>query len=147
MSTQKPGSPGHTEKQAFDELYESGITVCGLLVGYDYFKTKRYDPIGSILMSGYRKKYFGPGSIRTYAKDTGGVVIDVKQGAISARLTDIIIQLRSRYSFGYISADTKMDGKFRKIRLAVSSNVEKQQGRVAVITRKGYYARRRGQLK
>jgi VWFA-related protein len=142
MSTQRLASQGHSEKEAFDELYESGITVCGLLVGYhNLFKAKWYDPIGAVVNRSYRKKYFGPGSIRKYAEDTGGVVIVVDKGDVSAKLTEIIIQLRSRYSFGYVSSNPRMDGKFRKINLAVSNKIKRREGGIAILTRKGYYTR------
>lgn len=142
MSTQRLASQGHSEKEAFDELYESGITVCGLLVGnHNLFKAKWYDPFGAIVNRSYRKKYFGPGSIRKYAEDTGGVVLVVDKGDISAKLTEIIIQLRSRYSFGYVSSNSRMDGKFRKINLAISAKIKRREGEIAVLTRKGYYPR------
>jgi VWFA-related protein len=151
MTTQKLTSQGHSEKEAFDELYESGVTVCGLLAG-DYalkrrldsfYKMKWYDPLGNIVKkTAGMKSPFGPGSIQTYARDTGGVVKEVEKDDASAKLTEILIQLRSRYSFGYVSSKAKLDGKFRRIRLTVSSVIEKRERGLAIITRRGYYARR-----
>ena len=60
---------------------------------------------------------------------------------MSAKLTEIIIQLRSRYSLGYVPLNTTVDGKFRKINLIVSNVIEKREGGLAIVTRKGYYAR------
>ena len=151
MSTQRVASQGHSEKEAFNELYESDVVVCGLLAG-DYsqkrkienrYKTKWYDPVG-LIFSGPMQPYspFGPGSILTYAKDTGGIVKEVDKGDASAKLADIITQLRSRYSFGYVSSNAKMDGKLlRKIKLTVSSVVEKREGKLSILTRRGYYTR------
>jgi VWFA-related protein len=150
LTTQRRDSQGHSEKEAFDELYESGVAVCGLLTGdyaikkriESYYKMKWYDPLGNIAKkTGLMKSPFGPGSILTYARDTGGVVKEVEKDDASAKLTEIIIQLRSRYSFGYVSSKAKMDGKFRKIRLTVSSDIEKRERGLAIITRKGYFAR------
>ena len=152
MSTQRSESQGHSEKEAFSELYESDVVVCALLAG-DYsqkrkiegrYKTKWYDALPNLRLPGATLPYspFGPGSILTYAKDTGGIVKEVDKGDASAKLADIITQLRSRYSFGYVSSKAKMDRKlFRKIKLTVSSVVAKREGELSILTRRGYYAR------
>jgi len=150
MSTQKFASQGHSEKEAFNELYESDVVLCGLLAG-DYarkrkiegrYKTKWYDALPDLRLPGATLPYspFGPGSILTYARDTGGVVVGVDKGDASAKLADIITQLRSYYSFGYVSSKPKMDGKlFRKIKLTLSSVIEKREGELSILTRRGYY--------
>jgi hypothetical protein len=56
-------------------------------------------------------------------------------------LSDVIERLRQRYTIGYSSTNASYDGRFRKIKLLVIPEVEKREGGVAVLTRKGYYAK------
>lgn len=82
------------------------------------------------------------GSVSTYAKKTGGEVMGIRKEEIETRLVELIERLRTRYAIGYISSNTKTDGKFRKIKLKLSPAVEKREGKLVVLTRQGYYARR-----
>jgi hypothetical protein len=87
-------------------------------------------------------QYFKPdpslvgGRIDGYADATGGVVLDGRNSKAEEKLVQLIELLRSRYSFGYVSSNQKQDGRFRKIQLKVSPDVEKREGKIAILTRK-----------
>lgn len=135
------------EGDALRELYESGSVVCALLYeSQDNSVTRKEqlqttepiisDPSGS------------PGTpqvkldvAKRFAEATGGVLIKTSQEDIPTRLTEMIERLRQRYTIGYSSSKTAHDGKFRKIKLTVTPQVEKREGSVVVITRRGYYAK------
>lgn len=124
-STVTPMSP--YEGQALRELYESGSVLCALL----------YEPPDS----GYVEPYFKHGVAKHLAEATAGISIKVNQEDMLARLGEMIRRLRARYTIGYSPSNTGKDGKFRKIKLSVTPEVEKREGGVALITRKGYYAK------
>jgi hypothetical protein len=84
------------------------------------------------------------GNVNTYADKTGGLVLEGGGDRVEEKLAKLIDMLRHRYSFGYTSTNPQMDGKFRKIKLQVSPEVERREGGVIILTKKGYYARKRG---
>ena len=76
----------------------------------------------------------------TFADRTGGEVLGGGSGGIQTSLLSLIEHLRTRYAIGYTSSNSKHDGKFRKVKIKISPEIEKQHGKVAVLTRRGYYA-------
>jgi VWFA-related protein len=134
---------GHSEKEALYELLESGSSVCGVIVLSGLAKVDkilRYNP-AFILIS----KVLSFGSIKTYADKTGGIVVGAKKEEIATRFVAMIERLRTRYAIGYIPSNTKLDGRFRKIKLRLSPAIENREGKLAILTRQGYYARRSNQ--
>lgn len=115
------------ESQALRELYESGSVLCALL----------YEPPEV----GHVEPYFKYGVAKHLAEATGGISIKTTAANMLARLGEMIERLRQRYTIGYSSSNTSHDGKFRKIKLSVTPEVEKREGSVAVITRRGYYGK------
>lgn len=115
------------EGQALRELYESGSVLCALL----------YEPTDV----GYVEPYFKYGVAKHLAEATGGISIKANQQDMLARLGEMIRRLRARYTIAYSPSNTGKDGKFRKIKLSVTPEVEKREGGVALIMRKGYYAK------
>jgi len=85
-----------------------------------------------------RKLYNKGGTVDPYADSTGGVVFKSGREAVEEKLAALISLLRSRYGFGYVSSNQKRDGKFRKIQLKASPLVEKREGRLDIVTRRGY---------
>jgi VWFA-related protein len=133
----------HSEKEALAELFESGSSVCGIIVLSGLAKVDkilRYNP-AFILIS----KVLSFGSIKTYADKTGGIVVGAKKEEIETRFVAMIERLRTRYAIGYIPSNTKLDGRFRKIKLRLSPAIENREGKLAILTRQGYYARRSNQ--
>jgi VWFA-related protein len=136
ISTQMIGR-GHSEKEALDEVYETGVAVCGLKVNDLDAMVLKLNPAYYGL-----KGLLFRGDINAYAEKTGGMVLKSDKSELDKKLTELIDALRTRYAIGYVSTNTKQDGKFRKIKIKVSSAIEKREGDVSVITRRGYYARK-----
>jgi VWFA-related protein len=79
--------------------------------------------------------YGGDSVLRKLSEETGGRVVPVKNAAeTAAAFQQIARELRTQYSLGYTSTNTKHDGTYRKIRVQVKS------GNYKVQTRRGYYA-------
>jgi Ca-activated chloride channel homolog len=130
---------GHSGGEAVRELYETGGVVCGLLIGGGLGKQAsgvrkviRYAP--PFLLVG------DPADIDTFADRTGGEVMRASSDEIETRLVELIEHLRTRYAIGYTPSNSKHDGKFRKVKVTVSAAVEAREGKLSVLTRRGYYA-------
>jgi len=124
---------GHSGSEALEHLYESGSVVCGLIIDSNIFGLgKARYPFGTLL-----------GSIDSFANKTGGEVMKAKREEIANKLVELIGHLRTRYTLGYTPANTNLNGKFRKLELKVTPQVEAREGKVVVRTRRGYYARRK----
>lgn len=126
---------GHSGSEALEQLYESGSVVCGLIVVSEIFGgvlgKARY-PFGTLL-----------GSIDSFADKTGGEVMKAKRKEIANKLVGMIGHLRARYTLGYTPANSNLDGKFRKLELKVTPQVEARESNVVIRTRQGYYGRRK----
>jgi len=84
----------------------------------------------------FRWESFGGDSVLSkFSVETGGRVIQVKRAEHTAAAFQAVAdELRTQYLLGYVSANTKRDGSFRKIRLRVP------KGEYRVQARHGYYA-------
>lgn len=139
-------APEAAEKETMDELFESGSVVCGLIVGpFDELLPKPLKSDPPVVIShqtmngqlGFGKDYLNP-----QADATGGLVVAAKKKEITDKFTAIIEHLRTRYSLGYMPSNAARTGEFRKIRLSLAPDIEKREGRVTIITKQGYYARK-----
>jgi VWFA-related protein len=136
LSTQKIGQ-GHSETEALNELYEAGSVVCGLNISSLNETILKFDPFFYAV-----KPFLFRGDIKKYADKTGGIVLKSSKEDLTDKLSALIGKLRTRYAIGYVSTNTKADGKYRKVNLQLLSETEKREGKTAIITRKGYYARK-----
>lgn len=142
----------HSKKEVLNELFETGASVYGLITETAHITTKEkvteaiakyYPPV----WLGRKLKVFRNtarnigGTVGTYAEPTGGVVIDARKEQLEAKLTELMVILRNRYSLGYYPSNQEFDGKFRQIKLKVSPEVEKREGKVVITTRRGYIRR------
>ncbi|MGD0697237.1 MAG: VWA domain-containing protein [Terriglobia bacterium] len=79
--------------------------------------------------------FSGDAVLRKLSDQTGGRVIEVKaQRDVSKAFEEIADELRTQYSLGYSSTNTRHDGSFRKIQMKVRNQDYKVQAR------RGYYA-------
>ena len=79
--------------------------------------------------------FSGDSVLDKYAKETGGRVIEVNRIEDTAQaFREIAEELRTQYSLGYTSTNTRCDGSFRKIRVEIRNHKYK------VLARRGYYA-------
>lgn len=133
----------HSEKEAFEEVFESGSVICGLVARSWLTNTAGVAVVNSpqfILMGRLRP----PGSIKKYAERTGGEVIKTGKEEVGDKLAELFDHLRTRYSLGYYPSNASLDGKFRTLRVELAPEVENRVGKLAVIkTKQGYYARKR----
>lgn len=129
LSTQEDGQ-GHSEADAIKALHAAGATVCGLVVGDFNATANEYKKKGSYLKD----------SIGSYITDTGGILSQVDANDVSAKLAKLIERLRSRYSLGYTPFNNRHDGKFHNIKLRVAPAIERREGEIMIVARKGYVA-------
>lgn len=130
----------YSDKQVIDQLYEAGATVYGLKTNLSFYPKliDKYNPASKPF-----KLVINPGkNVMFYADKTGGFVLDGRKGKAEEQLARLVEMLRNRYSFGYTSSNPQMDGKFRKIKVKVSPEIEKREGGVIILTKQGYYARK-----
>lgn len=135
------------EGQALSELYESGSVVCALLYESRDNRTPRKEELQTtepILIDpssspGIPRVKLGVA--KRMAEATGGITITTSKEDVPTRLGEMVERLRQRYTIGYSPSNTNRDGRFRKIKLTVTPDVQRRTGGVAVITRKGYYAK------
>ncbi len=84
---------------------------------------------------GFSVGYFGEGSLKQMAEETGGRVFTVGGKNTLPKIFDQIQEeMRSQYLIGYSPTNSKKDGTFRKIDLRTHDKDQKVQ------VRKGYYA-------
>lgn len=138
------------DRKTYEELFESGSTVCGLIVRDKFGKTmgavhtasKVATIIGaatgnpiSIASLALRKD----ATVNPFAEKTGGEVMSAETENVSDKLATIFDHLRTRYSLGYSPTEAAQERKFRKLKLKLKPETEKRLGEVVVRTKQGYY--------
>lgn len=113
------------------ELFESGSVVYGLIVRAGIGKVMNVMTFGLIK------------AVNGYSEQTGGEVINADKSEVEAKLAETIRHLRTRYSLGFKPTNTKDDGNFRRIKLQLQPAAASRRGKLIVITKRGYYFRRR----
>ena len=126
------------EQEVTDRLYDTGSVVCGVVVKTQgpralniFGRVEKDDP--------YRRRI----NLEKFVDDTGGEIQFVPVVEVNQKLTELIEHLRTRYSLGYTSSNQNLDGKFRRVKLAVGKEAQKREGDLVVRTRQGYYGRER----
>jgi len=125
-----------SEKKALEAVLESGAIVSGVLV-----KT-----IGGRIEQGIRGKptsilrHIGlrSGSLKMFVEETGGELIHAEPEKMEETLARIVSHIALSYSLAYLPTNSARNGKRRKIRLELSPEVEKREGRTVLITRRSY---------
>ena len=129
---------GPTGEESRMAVLESGSVVCGIIP-----KTA-----GQRMESGVMRAVTGIGgmfkakasNLKQLADETGGEVLSDKPENLNSTFNDLIDHLRTRYSLGFISTNTKRDGTFRKLKLEVAQPSIKSEERLVVRTKRGYVA-------
>lgn len=128
----------HTQTEAFTRLYKTGTVVFTLLQRSEISEIEFMRAFNHPIDMLYRKQY-PPGDVYNYTRQTGGQVVEsYGSKKISAKMADLIDQIRTRYALGF---HPSVDGqqRFREIRLEISPEVQQREGKMIVETRKGYY--------
>jgi VWFA-related protein len=137
ISTVKPPLL-HSELETTHKVLESDAMVCELFFDTIYRHRNPSDlnpAVPRVVLVDAQE-----GIIETYVERTGGIALQADKANIAGRFSLLIQRLRTRYSIGYVSSNQNRDGKFRKIKLRVATDVEGRTGPVAVTTKRGYYA-------
>jgi VWFA-related protein len=131
----------HTKEETTTKLLRSGVVVAALIdrsAGTDAFLAAQDITPFSFIAGGRI------GDINKYADLTGGPVLKSGKKEVAERLSELIDELRGRYTLGYKPSTSKPAGSFCKLEVMLSSaayqehtNFRKQD--LLVRTKHGYY--------
>ena len=128
---------GASAADARDALLESGAVVCGLIPAMSGQRVE------SGILGGLAFLFKVPSSTLTeFVEETGGEAFKDKPAELDHVFGTLIDHLRNRYTIGFVSSNSKRDGTYRKLRLALAPGIQKREGDSLVITRRGYLAAR-----
>jgi hypothetical protein len=86
------------------------------------------------------RKTYPPGDVYKYTRQTGGEVVEsYNNKKISAKMAELIDHIRTRYALTYHPMTSSGRGKFHQIRLEVSPEIMKREGKVIIQIKRGYY--------
>jgi VWFA-related protein len=127
---------GVSEAEVKDAVIESGAAVCGVIV-----RSFLNVLDGILFQHPMMQEQFKRTSVNPYAELTGGEMTAADKETINARLGEMIDRLRNRYTLAYAPSNQDFNGKFRRIRLSLTTEAKKRLGGDVVIRAKqGYYA-------
>jgi len=118
------------EKQIVEELMDSGTVVYGLIVKAAIGKVFNIVFLGTIH------------GVNHFVEQTGGEILGASKNEVDAKLGVIIDRLRARYALGFRPTNPAGAGEFHPIEIKISS-VKKRKEKPLVLTKRGYYLRRR----
>jgi VWFA-related protein len=125
-----------SEKNALEAVLESGAIVSGTLVKTVAGRIEqgiRGKPTSLLRHIGLRS-----GSLKMFVEETGGELIGAEPEKMDDTLTRLVGNIAESYSLAYLPTNSARDGKRRKIRVELSSDVEKREGQTALVTRRSY---------
>jgi VWFA-related protein len=130
----------HTKEEATTKLLHSGVVVAALIDRSA--KTDAFMAVADIsplsFIAGGRL-----GDINKYADATGGPVLKTSKTEITSRLSELLDQLRERYTLGYKPSIEKAPGSFCKLEVSLTSlayqHSNSRKRDVLVRSRHGYY--------
>ena len=129
---------GPSGKAAKISIYESGSVVCGLIPKTSVQRMEnKYMVLGTKMVGAFGVRTL---DIKELADETGGEVLEEKPELLDTTFATLIDHLRSRYSLAFVSSNRKRDGSLRKLKIGVTPEVEKSQGKLVVKARRGYLA-------
>lgn len=132
--------PPPSASETRDEVLESGAVVCGLIPVTGEQKLENGIISSAATVAGIFKA--PTSSLRQFAEETGGEIFTSKPDVLDRAFGTMVDHLRSRYTLGYVSSNTKRDGTYRKVKVQISPDVQKREGDLVVSTRRGYLAPR-----
>lgn len=131
----------HTKKEARIKLLESGVVVAGLIE-----RSALTDAVVAAADANPFSFMYGGrvGDIGNYSDLTGGPVLSTDKKEIAERLSNLIDELRGRYTLGYEPSTPKPAGSFCKLRVTLApatyqAHTEVRKSDVLVRSKRGYY--------
>jgi len=123
-------TPGRQTKDILDELFDTGTVVYGLIVRAAIGK------VFNVMFLGQIK------GVNEFVAQTGGEIVGADKNEVEAKLGAVIDRLRARYAIGFRPTDANDDVKFRRVEIRVAA-AKKRTEKLVVLTKRGYYLRRR----
>jgi VWFA-related protein len=129
---------GPSGKAAKHSLYESGSVVCGLIPRSTVQRIEnKYMVLGTKMAGAFGAPTL---DIRELAEETGGEVLEDKPERLDTTFATLIDHLRTRYNLAFVSSNRKRDGSLRKLKIDVTPETQKSQGKLVVKARRSYLA-------
>jgi VWFA-related protein len=133
----------HTYNQALEACKNANASVYA--VGIGQLARSIAEARGQIRAEDNIELLMGDNRLKSFAEYTGGAAYFPRFSTeLPAIFDGISNALRSQYSIAYSSSNSVKDGKFRKIRLEVQTDLQDAKGKplkLKVVTRKGYIAK------
>jgi VWFA-related protein len=125
-----------SEKEALLSVLESGAVVSGILVrslGGRIEQGIRGKPTSLLRHLGLRS-----GSLKMFVSETGGELTGAAPDKIDATLNRLVDNISASYSLAYTPTNTARDSKSRRIRVNLSPEIEKLEGKISLLARRSY---------
>jgi VWFA-related protein len=125
-----------SEGEALLSVLESGAVVSGILVqslGGRIEQGIRGKPTSLLRHLGLRS-----GSLRMFVEETGGELTGAPPDKIDSTLNRLVDNISASYSLAYAPTNTARDSKRRRIRVDLSPEIEKREGKVSLLARRSY---------
>ncbi|HEX8815452.1 MAG TPA: VWA domain-containing protein [Terriglobales bacterium] len=133
-----PSDREHGEKDALHEAFATGTVISTLLersaVSDFFIATFSKNPMFAPL-----RKRNPPGNVYEYAERTGGDVMTSRKEDVSAKLAQLIDQIRNRYTLGYYPSVKQPKDRFCELKVLIAPEAQKREGELLARTKKGYY--------
>jgi len=123
-------------KEALQAVLESGAIVSGILVQTLSGRIEqgiRGKPTSLLRHVGLRS-----GSLKMFVEETGGELVGAPPEKVEATLARMADHLAASYSLAYTPTNAARDGTRRRIRVQLSPEVEKREGKLALLARRSY---------
>jgi len=118
-------------KSVLEELFDGGTVVYGLIVQAAFGKFFKVMSLGQLSKG-----------VNTFVEQTGGEVLGADKKEVDEKLAVVFDRLRARYALGFRPANSQDDEKFRPVEIKVTET-KKRKDQPQVLTKRGYYLRRR----
>lgn len=129
----------HSEAEAVRELLRTGTAVCTLLQHSEISDSEfslRLSKASETMMNNMR---YPPGEVHKYAQASGGEVVEGRGRRAREQLSELIDDVRMRYTLTYRPQGEKAKGKFCRLRVRLTSEAAKAHPHTVVLARTGYY--------
>jgi hypothetical protein len=73
-----------------------------------------------------------------FVEETGGELTSAAPEKMEETLTRMVSHIAQSYSLAYLPTNSARDGQRRKIKVQLSPEVEKREGKTVLITRRSY---------